>query len=35
MGAAPDFQRAHCLGNLSGSAVCLDLVVFTVRVSLI
>ena len=34
MGTAPDFQRAHCLGKSSGSGVCLDLVDFTVRVSL-
>ena len=34
MGTAPDFQRAHCLGNSSGRGVCLDLADFTVRVSL-
>ena len=30
--AAPDFQRAHCLCNLSGSTVCFVVVEFTVRV---
>ena len=31
-GAAPDFQRAHCLCNLSGNGVSFVVVDFTVRV---
>ena len=32
VGAVPDFQRAHCLCNLSGSGVSFVMVDFTVRV---